>query len=82
MGASPSRTHGSGPEPFDACPDGGRCWHGCPLLAPSDKHPEGEGLPCWRVAHAEPFTGHNPDGDDWTEDEKTRHAPPTEKRDP
>ncbi len=62
---SKSRISNSGPEPFEACPDGGRCWHGCPLL---DEAPEGKGLPCWRVLNALPFG----EGD-WPEDVKAQH---------
>ena len=64
---STHRLSGSGPEPFEACPDGGRCWHGCPLI---DGGPEGKGLPCWRVLHANPLTAH---GEDWTAEEQAEH---------
>lgn len=71
---SPNRLASSGPESFEACPDGGRCWHGCPLAAPSVEHPEGEGLPCWRVANASPLSGY---GEDWTPEDQAKHARPT-----
>lgn len=51
------RLHGSGPEPFDACPDGGRCWHKCPGTSEDGE----KGKPCWRVLNAEPFTRAYPD---------------------
>lgn len=50
--------------PFDACPDGGRCWHYCPLVG-------GKGIPCWRVSTCVPLTAH---GADWTAAEKAAHA--------
>ena len=68
MSQSPNRLSSSGPEPFEACPDSGRCWHGCPLV---EGAPEGKGQPCWRVAHAEPFSGHN--GGQWTPEEVAQH---------
>lgn len=58
---------GSGPEPFEACPDGGRCWHECPLI---EGGPEGKGMPCWRVLHASPLSGY---GDDWPDDVRREH---------
>lgn len=67
MSQSKDRLRSSGPEPFEACPDGGRCWHGCPLV---EGEPEGKGLPCWRVLHAAPFTGY---GEDWTPEDRERH---------
>lgn len=71
MAESTHRIHGSGPEPFEACPDGGRCWHGCPLSPATEAHPEGEGLPCWRVTNAYPLSGY---GEDWTPEDKSKHA--------
>lgn len=74
--ASARRLRSSGPEPFEACPDGGRCWHDCPLLPASTAHPEGEGLPCWRVHHAVPIRG---GGEGWTPEERARHVTPPEQ---
>lgn len=66
---SVDRLHGSGPEPFEACPDGGRCWHTCPLV---EGGPEGKGAPCWRVTHSGPLSGVFPD-DRWPDDVKAEH---------
>lgn len=65
--AHPDRLHGSGPEPFGACPDGGRCWHGCPLVEGGH---EGKGLPCWRVNNAAPLSGY---GETWTPEDRAQH---------
>lgn len=67
---SVDRLHGSGPEPFEACPDGGRCWHVCPLV---EGAPEGKGSPCWRVSSAVPLSGVFPD-DRWPDDVKAAHT--------
>ena len=67
---SKDRLGSSGPEPFEACPDGGRCWHGCPLETGPEHGPEGKGLPCWRVLHASPFSVH---GERWTPEERAKH---------
>lgn len=67
-GLHPDRLHGSGPEPFGACPDEGRCWHGCPLV--SGGH-EGKGMPCWRVSHAVPLSSY---GDSWTDEDRVSHS--------
>lgn len=66
----PDRLPSSGPEPFGACPDEGRCWHACPLIPGGY---EGKGSPCWRVSHASPFTGY---GDDWTPADRAAHSGP------
>lgn len=70
--ASTHRLSSSGPEPFEACPDGGRCWHNCPLV---EGEPEGKGMPCWRVSNACPLSGY---GEDWTDADKALHAPKEE----
>ena len=63
--------------PFDACPDGGRCWHGCTIV-------DGKGLPCWRVAHAAPFTNHYPDEPDgyWPDEVRRAHGVQVEEKEP
>jgi hypothetical protein len=66
------RLHTNESDPFDACPDGGRCWHDCPTS-------EGKGKPCWRVLHAEPFTDHypgEPDGE-WPREVREGHREET-----
>lgn len=68
---SAHRLSHSGHEPFEACPDGGRCWHNCPLAPATDTHPEGEGLPCARVRMASPLGRH---GEAWTTEERVRHG--------
>lgn len=73
---SANRLHGSGPEPFEACPDGGRCWHGCPLMDATAKHPEGRGVPCARVSMASPLGR-----DEWTPAERAEHDPDVEALD-
>ncbi|SEB99309.1 hypothetical protein SAMN04489844_1467 [Nocardioides exalbidus] len=65
--SSADRLPSSGSEPFEACPDGGRCWHDCPLV---EGAPEGKGMPCWRVKYAAPLSTH---GSDWTPEEKAAH---------
>ena len=60
------RLASSGPEPFDACPDGGRCWHACPGATKDGA----KGMPCWRVLHALPFSSL---GANWTQRDIDKH---------
>lgn len=62
-----SRLASSGPEPFNACPDGGRCWHSCPLVQDDE---EGKGAPCYRVLKSAPLSGY---ANRWPKPDKVLH---------